>query len=528
MLKNTIVIAILFIGISCAAVDSVNIIMSMQSEDYGLIRNIVHGDINGDSIADIALIKSRPTDSGISPEINIYLGGNNFDLVPEFTFLTSSFDLTLDMSGDINGDGSDDLIIADPVTSHNGIFDGSIKVFYGGTNLDTIPDLILNGSDYSNLINLTRFGYDFCCEDFNSDGYDDLIVHSPMGGNSYSGLVNIFYGSENPDTVCDWSKLGSGYDHYGLITVISDLTGDGYPEIILSRFIRNISPDNYLYYELEFDVFRGGTTLTNVPQTVIRFPQDNHTLKGCINAEKDFNNDGRNDILLTGTGVDSLFCIFGSDSLNMDFTFFRDLENGVMDLSAIRFEDIDSDNNDDIVLYRENSPNVFQYDIHCNMDWTGSPDLVLPPASITEYYYYEGVKGDLNNDGLNDLVEVHTAADNRALHVEMNIFNVINVQSEDSNVRPYQGYQARNYPNPFNPSTTIEYSLPERGEVEVSIYNIRGQKVKQLVKEEKEPGTHTIIWNGTDSKSKNVGSGVYFYKVKTENSLQVNKMIMLK
>ena len=87
---------------------------------------------------------------------------------------------------------------------------------------------------------------------------------------------------------------------------------------------------------------------------------------------------------------------------------------------------------------------------------------------------------------------------------------------------------ACNYPNPFNPSTTIEYSLPESGEVEVCIYNIKGQKVKQLVKECQEPGTHTILWNGTDNNNSSVGSGVYFYKIKTEKSSLINKMIMLK
>ncbi len=87
---------------------------------------------------------------------------------------------------------------------------------------------------------------------------------------------------------------------------------------------------------------------------------------------------------------------------------------------------------------------------------------------------------------------------------------------------------AYNYPNPFNPTTTIEYSLPEEGNVCIEVYNIKGQKVKQLINEHKESGHHTIKWNGTDENNKSVGSGVYFYKVKTEKSSLINKMIMLK
>ncbi len=89
-------------------------------------------------------------------------------------------------------------------------------------------------------------------------------------------------------------------------------------------------------------------------------------------------------------------------------------------------------------------------------------------------------------------------------------------------------FTGNNYPNPFNPTTTISYSLPEKGNVCIEVYNIKGQKVKRLVNEHKESGHHTIKWNGTDENNKSVGSGVYFYKVKTEKSLLINKMIMLK
>ncbi len=89
-------------------------------------------------------------------------------------------------------------------------------------------------------------------------------------------------------------------------------------------------------------------------------------------------------------------------------------------------------------------------------------------------------------------------------------------------------FTGKNYPNPFNPTTTISYSLPEESNVCIEIYNIKGQKVKQLVNEHKESGHHAIKWNGTDENNKSVGSGVYFYKVKTEKSSLINKMIMLK
>ena len=86
-----------------------------------------------------------------------------------------------------------------------------------------------------------------------------------------------------------------------------------------------------------------------------------------------------------------------------------------------------------------------------------------------------------------------------------------------------------NYPNPFNPETTISFSIPEASKIELSIYNIKGQKVKIIVDDEFEKGTHNIIWNGEDSNDKQVGSGVYFYKLKVNGKdKSVRKCLLLK
>jgi hypothetical protein len=85
-----------------------------------------------------------------------------------------------------------------------------------------------------------------------------------------------------------------------------------------------------------------------------------------------------------------------------------------------------------------------------------------------------------------------------------------------------------NYPNPFNPETRINYSVKEAGNVTLEVYNIRGQLVKILVDHLKETGNYTIIWNGTDSSNKSVASGVYFYKMKTQNYNSIKKMILMK
>jgi len=85
----------------------------------------------------------------------------------------------------------------------------------------------------------------------------------------------------------------------------------------------------------------------------------------------------------------------------------------------------------------------------------------------------------------------------------------------------------QNYPNPFNPSTTIRYELPERGNVEIIIYDLLGQQVAALVSEEKEAGRYSITWNGINQYGGQV-SGIYFYRLSTKNFSQTKKFMLLK
>ncbi len=86
----------------------------------------------------------------------------------------------------------------------------------------------------------------------------------------------------------------------------------------------------------------------------------------------------------------------------------------------------------------------------------------------------------------------------------------------------------QNYPNPFNPITTINYSLKKESKVSLTIYNIKGQKVKQLVNDQLPTGQYVAGWNGKDDNNKSVSSGIYFYKLKAEGYVKTKRMILLK
>ncbi len=85
-----------------------------------------------------------------------------------------------------------------------------------------------------------------------------------------------------------------------------------------------------------------------------------------------------------------------------------------------------------------------------------------------------------------------------------------------------------NYPNPFNPTTTIEYNVPRSADVKLVIYNLLGQRVRTLVKERTEPGQYRVKWDGLNDDGYGVASGIYLYRFEAADFTKVKKMILLK
>ncbi|MCD4796592.1 MAG: T9SS type A sorting domain-containing protein, partial [Candidatus Cloacimonetes bacterium] len=82
---------------------------------------------------------------------------------------------------------------------------------------------------------------------------------------------------------------------------------------------------------------------------------------------------------------------------------------------------------------------------------------------------------------------------------------------------------------PFNPQTSISFHLSDNGDVNLSVYNIKGQKIKTIVNKQLEQGLHQIIWDGKNDNNQYVASGVYFYELKVNNkNIAIKKCLLLK
>ncbi len=118
-------------------------------------------------------------------------------------------------------------------------------------------------------------------------------------------------------------------------------------------------------------------------------------------------------------------------------------------------------------------------------------------------------------------------SDNGYEFVEETIINTTEIEDNQLSV---SGFQLRNYPNPFNPTTTISFNVAQTSSfVTLEIYNMKGQKVKALnAFPNGSLGTSLAVWDGTDENNQPVSSGVYFYKLKVQENITMKKMVLIK
>ena len=99
---------------------------------------------------------------------------------------------------------------------------------------------------------------------------------------------------------------------------------------------------------------------------------------------------------------------------------------------------------------------------------------------------------------------------------------------DDRTEHPIRFSLTQNYPNPFNPITTIHYNLPKESHIKITIYDMIGRKVHELISQKQLTGDHSIQWNGVNHQSVPVSAGIYFYQLKAEDFVQTKKMVLIK
>lgn len=338
--------------------------------------------------------------------------------------------------------------------------------------------------------------------DLNNDGYHEIIVCTLNGvlhaldsrtGQNITGFpVTMRGGSQNPITIANLDSdpypeilittSSAGYflvyNHDGTLffernlgspiktgPVVADVNNDGTKELIVITNTGNVHIMN-----------TNGNDLPNTPISV------NQAVE-CTPVVARFDGDQYAGIIFGDTnGKLHSVRLSGNESPNFPITI-----GGNLKVSAA-LSDIDRDGDFDIVIPTDTGYSII--------------DIKRP----TQSFEWPCFMGGFNRGG-----------------------NIYQTTPNEDPVIPIQETRLiGNYPNPFNPSTTIRFALQQKTPVSISIYNQKGQRVRELINTELPAGEHKIVWNGKDDNGNSTSSGIYYYKMNAGKYSSTRKMIMMK
>ena len=267
------------------------------------------GDVNGDGYSDIIVGAHFNSDAGLrAGKACLYLGGPSMDSIPDLVFHGERekdyFGISVSGAGDLNGDGYDDFVIGaykyDVISGGDTLENvGRAYVFFGGVNIDTLPDLVLTGKTEGERFGRAVSG----AGDLNGDGYDDLIIGAygfDYGGSFNVGRAYIFFGGPDMDTLPDLMLVGeSAYSYFGWsLAGAGDLNGDGYSDVVVGAY--GYSGESGKVY-----VFYGGSPMDSVPDVQITSSWDSIRFGYSVAGAGDIDNNGYDDLLIGADGDDS-------------------------------------------------------------------------------------------------------------------------------------------------------------------------------------------------------------------------------
>ncbi len=457
--------------------------------------SIEFGDYNRNGLLDLILVGAAADDQVTMLFENT--GDNNFNLVetpqiPGYRFADVAW-------GDFNNNGRLDLIISGTST------DGpKTEIYYQS----------VDGSFIAGDLGFMKItGSSISVTDFNKNGYLDFAV----SGNSLSGSVTKIYRNNGDGTFTDievdMPGIALGAIKWG------DLDFNGYPDLLLTGSNMAL-------------IFRnnGDETFTEVVSGL------NNTSFSAV-SWGDMDNDGDSDIALIGSASggaalhiyqnnlgESEFRANTSPSTPQNSYAF--VNQCSVTLTWDEAEDQETPNQG-ITYNISIGTEPGKEDFWSSMSHLDSGKRKIPAA---------GNVGSINELNLFSVpIGIYhwrvQAVDGMFAGSEFTAegtFNVDTVSAEKETCEPKLTTLNKNYPNPFNPDTNISFTIASEEHVNLSVYNILGQKVNTLVDEKLKAGDYTITWTPAQKDGTSLSSGVYLYRMETDSFSALEKMLFLK
>ncbi|MBN1396471.1 MAG: FG-GAP repeat protein [Bacteroidetes bacterium] len=505
--------------------DSLHLVGTITGEPGSEITDINGiGDVNGDGYDDFMVTIADKT-------IDLYLGSMNNDLTPSLTFGYPG-DNTLNGAlrigtgvGDVNGDGYNDFIISCD-TFDGACIDGRVFLYYGGLNIDTIPEY-----EFHDYYGEDSFGHEIeSVGDINKDGFDDFIIGSSYNWSNGKGRAYLFYGGDSISfqrsvTFVDTAEANNPYadSFFGRsVANIGDVNTDGFEDIaIMAGFnTSGLMERVYVYY--------GGTTVDAIPDTVIsRYDAEYF---GEVKRMGDVNKDGRIDFCITGMATWYLNISEDSIIKVKGFSFNSGVETDC-DINNDGFSDfimgnISYWNNDSVMvgaafvyLGGETIDTIYKYKFEGENKWDKFGRIVTT--------------ADINGDGFDELFILapdYPDYNNPLGKIYIYSYKNLSQVEVSRETIPDKFILYQNYPNPFNPTTKISFTIPvgTRHAVSLRVFDLLGREVAALVDETRDAGNHSVKFDGSK-----LSSGVYFIRMSAQPQegqpiVQVKKMLLMK
>lgn len=488
------------------------------------------GDVNKDGYSDIIIGAPYYSSSLFKPQtgrVYVYYGSasglsGTASWTKDGASAYNMLGFSASAAGDVNKDGCSDVIVSAPGYGSGQTYEGIAYLYLGkSTGLQTT-------AAWNYESNRDTIGFGFCVSpagDINNDGYADVIVGVPdySNGQAGEGAAYIFCGqSSGLSSAPNWFKESNiekssfGYS----VASAGDVNHDGYNDILIGS--PNYANGNivegaaYLFY---------GTAsgLSSTAGWMVESNQDSASLGYCVASAGDINKDGIKDILIGAPAYNG-----GTAREGEAFVYYGS-NNGPLPVELLSFSA--ELRGRDVVLkwVTATEVNNFGFEIErCRLNSENLDYQTATGADIRDWKKIGFVRGAGNSNSQKSYNFTDTWPEaGRYLYRLKQIDDDGKIEYPADlqiSVNEDRGFELQqNNPNPCNPSARIEYSIPEKAQVTLKLYNAAGQEVAVLVNEEKSPGHYQYYFNGS-----RLPSGLYIYSLQAGKYSAAKKMIIIK